>query len=227
MQHEFREHDVLVQALAAHYHFAAMHPFADGNGRTARALEALILQRADLTDRAFIAMSNYYYDEKNSYLRTLSAVRANDHDLTSFLKFGLRGIAIQADRLCAEIKKNVERAVFRNTMYHLFNRLESTRKRVIRDRQIEILKILLDVDRIEWGELRQRMKPFYKNSDTFMRTIVRDVNGLIQLGAIGADRNPDQSIQIHVRLQWPREITETDFFERMSQLPRAKTFGFL
>ena len=30
---EFRDHDPLIQALAAHYHFAAMHPFLDGNGR--------------------------------------------------------------------------------------------------------------------------------------------------------------------------------------------------
>jgi len=37
-QTEFRDHDPLVQALALHYHFAAMHPFLDGNGRTARAL---------------------------------------------------------------------------------------------------------------------------------------------------------------------------------------------
>jgi Fic family protein len=40
---EFRAHDPLIQAMALHYHFAAMHPFLDGNGRTARALEALIL----------------------------------------------------------------------------------------------------------------------------------------------------------------------------------------
>jgi Fic family protein len=32
----FREHDPLIQALALHYHFAAMHPFLDGNGRCDR-----------------------------------------------------------------------------------------------------------------------------------------------------------------------------------------------
>jgi Fic family protein len=40
--------------------FAAMHPFADGNGRTARALEALLLQRAGLREACFIPMSNYF-----------------------------------------------------------------------------------------------------------------------------------------------------------------------
>jgi Fic family protein len=46
-----------------------MHPFLDGNGRTARALEAFILQKVGLKDSLFIAMSNYYYEEKNEYLK--------------------------------------------------------------------------------------------------------------------------------------------------------------
>ena len=52
----FREHDVLVQALALHYHFAAMHRFGDGNGRTARALEALLLQRAGMRDSILLLL---------------------------------------------------------------------------------------------------------------------------------------------------------------------------
>jgi Fic family protein len=90
VQREYKDHDSLVQALALHYHLAAMHPFLDGNGRTARAVEALMLHRAGLSDTAFIAMSNYYYEEKIQYLQKLGEVRANDCDLTPFLLFGLR-----------------------------------------------------------------------------------------------------------------------------------------
>ncbi len=95
---EFREHDPLVQALALHYHVGAMHPFLDGNGRTARALEALVLRRAHLKDTLFVAMSNYYDDEKDTYLAILSEVRSRDHDLTPFIRFGLRGIHLQCQR---------------------------------------------------------------------------------------------------------------------------------
>ena len=42
---EFRNHDPIIQALAAHYHLGAMHPFGDGNGRTARALEAFMMRK--------------------------------------------------------------------------------------------------------------------------------------------------------------------------------------
>jgi Fic family protein len=147
-QTEFRDHDSLVQALALHYHFAAMHPFLDGNGRTARALEALMLRRAGLTDRAFVAMSNYYYDEKPAYLRVLSEVRQCSHDLTAFLIFALQGVRNQCERLTAEIRKQMQRALFRDTMYSLFHRLETKRKRVIGARQIELLKILLEFEQL-------------------------------------------------------------------------------
>lgn len=227
IQHEFQGHDLLIQALAVHYHFAAMHPFADGNGRTARALEALMLQRADLTDRAFIAMSNFYYDEKDSYLRALSQVRSLGHDLTPFLKFGLKGIALQANRLYSEIRKHLERALFRNMMYDLFNRLVSTRKRVIKDRQIEILKALLEVDKIDWHELTQKMRPHYANVANFGRTIIRDANGLIQLGAINVTKLGEDRWEISIRPQWPQEITESAFFEKVKSLPKGKTYGFL
>ena len=99
VQGEYKEHDPIIQALAAHYHLAAMHPFLDGNGRTARALEALLLQRAGLRDTCFIAMSNYYYDEKTAYLASLAKAGSDRHDLTQFLTYGLRGIALQSQRL--------------------------------------------------------------------------------------------------------------------------------
>ena len=96
---EFRGHDPLVQALALHCHVGAMHPFHDGNGRTARALEALVLGRAHPKAAVFIAMSSYYDDEIDTYLATLSEARSRDHDLTPFIKFGLRGMDLQCRRL--------------------------------------------------------------------------------------------------------------------------------
>jgi len=111
VQSSFQAHDAVIQALALHYHFAAIHPFQDGNGRTARALEALMLQRSGLKDALFIAMSNFYYDEKRSYLESLNAVGDSNHNLTAFLKFGLRGIALQANRLAQLIKAEVSKQI--------------------------------------------------------------------------------------------------------------------
>ena len=107
-----------------------MHPFQDGNGRTARALEAVMLRRVKLHDTLFIAMSNYYYEEKINYLKSLANVRAASHDLTEFLIFGLKGIELQCNKLFNEIKRNVLKAIFQTTMFDLFLRLKSPRKRV-------------------------------------------------------------------------------------------------
>ncbi|HEX7501453.1 MAG TPA: Fic family protein [Polyangia bacterium] len=227
LQTEYRRHDPIVQALAAHYHFAAMHPFLDGNGRTARALEALMLQRARLRDTCFIAMSNYYYDEKIEYLSALAQVRELRHDLTPFLIFGLKGIALQARRLLEEIQHQISKELFRNLMIDLFHRLQTPRKRVIGERQIEILKILLDSNGMDPNTLMSKVSPVYKSLKNSRTAIARDLDGLIQLKAIGFEKNPEGMYRLFIRLKWPTEITETTFFERLKKLPKGKTHTFL
>ena len=223
---EFRPHDSLVQALALHYHFAAMHPFLDGNGRTARALEAVVLGKAGLKDVLFISMSNYYYEEKNAYLQSLANARSNHHDLTEFLIFGLKGVEIQCTRLSSEIRKNLSKALYRNLMYDLFNRLEGKRKRVIANRQIAILKVLLKEDELPLDELAQRVGMHYRPLKGVRSAWIRDISGLLELRAI--DFREDRGrVLLFPRLEWPTEITETEFFERLQNLPQAKTYPFL
>jgi Fic family protein len=229
IQGEFKEHDVLIQALALHYHFAAIHPFLDGNGRTARALEALFLQRAGLRDSLFIAMSNYYYDEKIAYLNALSESRARGHDLTPFLKFGLKGISIQCKRLFSEIRKQVSKALYRNAMYDLFGRLASTRKRVIAERQIHLLKLLLEIDEIDFNSLWKKVLPDYASLKSPINALVRDLTGLLHLEAINVEEhhNKGRNLTISLNLDWPTQITESRFFEQVKNLPKAKTYPFL
>jgi Fic family protein len=234
-QTEFQGHDPLVQAMALHYHLAAMHPFLDGNGRTARAMEALLLRRAGLTDRAFVAMSNYYYDEKDAYLRILSEVGEKGHDLTPFLIFALRGVRNQCERLTAEIRKQMQRALFRDTMYSLFNRLETKRKRVIGGRQVEILKTLLDVETIALDKLHDRIGRYYAPIKDPESAFYRDLDQLKSLRAVAirqdlSDSDPfgwTAAFTISINLDWPQEIDEGEFLRRMKAMPKGKTFRFL
>ena len=223
LQKEYRTHDPIIQALAAHYHFAAMHPFLDGNGRTARALEALMLQRAGLRDFCFIAMSNYYYDEKPHYLAALAASRAGGHELTPFLRFALKGIETQTRRLLSEIRVAVKKALFRNMMYDLFTRLWSEKKRVIAKRQMEILKLLLERD-LQILDLIEAVLPHYGKLRAPKNAVERDIGGLVVLGAIGMRKDTKK---LSVRLDWPETITASKFFEIVKQLPKAKSYKFL
>ena len=227
IQKEYHDYDPIIQALATHYHLAAMHPFLDGNGRTARALEALMLQRAGLHDTCFIAMSNYYYDEKNAYLSVLADVRQSGHELTPFLIFGLKGIALQGKRLLAQIQKHISRELFRNIMYELFGRLKSQRKRFIAERQLEILKILLDVDFMEIDRLIKTTERMYSTLKNPFGGLVRDLLNLETLNAIAINQIGENRWKVSIRLEWPTEITETAFFEKIKQYPKAKTLSFL
>ena len=220
-------HDQLIQALAFHYHFAAIQPFLDGNGRTARAIEAMMLQRAGLRDIAFIAMSNYYYDEKPQYLKALADSRAAGHELTPFLVFGLRGVALQCHRLLDEIRVHMEKVLFRSTMTSLFGRLKSARTRVIRERQLKILSLLLDEKELDWQDLRERMVTVYSDRQKPESALMRDLNELARLDAIRITLSGDRKYRIAIRLDWPSRITESDFFRRLKEMPKARTYSFL
>jgi len=225
-QNQFRDHDVLVQALALHYQFASIHPFGDGNGRTARALEALCLQRIGLRDSVFIAMSNYYYEEKDRYLEVLAETRTGGHDLTTFLLFGLRGIETQCQKLLNEISRNTKKALFRDTMYKLFKRLESSRKRVIAKRQLSLLNIVLEEGEYEIGALLKRAKPEYEDLAGPKKAFIRDVNQALHIGALKL-RKQDHEYFVDVLLEWPEKISESDFMDRIDNLPKAKSHSFL
>lgn len=223
----FRDHDPLVRALALHYHFAAMHPFLDGNGRTARALEALMLQRTGLRDTLFIAMSNYYYEHKSGYLTALSDTRAADHDLTPFLRFALKGVESQCRSLFEEIRVNLKKALFRNTVTDLFGRLKSPRKRVMSARHVQLLNWLLERGEVGIHDVEEQTQHMYRLKNPGL-AFERDLNYLLYIGAIAFRREQDPpKLRLFANLDWPTQITETEFFKRAKDLPKGKVHGFL
>lgn len=72
--HEQRDIDPLIRMAVAHYQFEAIHPFADGNGRTGRVLNLLMLVEQDLLDQPVLYLSKYIIERKADYYRLLLAV---------------------------------------------------------------------------------------------------------------------------------------------------------
>lgn len=66
--------DPLVRMALAHYQFEAIHPFHDGNGRTGRVLNILILIEAGLLEAPILYLSRAIIARKNDYYRLLRAV---------------------------------------------------------------------------------------------------------------------------------------------------------
>ncbi|MFA6435905.1 MAG: Fic family protein [Candidatus Gracilibacteria bacterium] len=75
----------------SHFIFIAIHPFVNGNGRTARVLEDLLLKKAGYNSRNFYNLSEYYYTHLKQYHFFLNRGR-EQMDLTEFVEFYLRGI---------------------------------------------------------------------------------------------------------------------------------------
>lgn len=66
--------DPLVRMAVAHYQFEAIHPFHDGNGRTGRVINILMLIEAGLLDEPTLYLSRAIIARKNDYYRLLRAV---------------------------------------------------------------------------------------------------------------------------------------------------------
>lgn len=69
--------DPLVRMALAHYQFEAIHPFHDGNGRTGRVLNILMLIEAGLLDEPILYLSRAIIARKNDYYRLLRAVTSD------------------------------------------------------------------------------------------------------------------------------------------------------
>ncbi|RYF33033.1 MAG: Fic family protein [Comamonadaceae bacterium] len=72
--HEQRELDPLIRMAVAHYQFEAIHPFTDGNGRTGRVLNILLLIQDGLLSLPVLYLSRYIINNKSDYYRLLQAV---------------------------------------------------------------------------------------------------------------------------------------------------------
>lgn len=228
MAQEFNSHDVLVRGTALHYHIGAMHPFADGNGRTARALEALMLQRAGLRDETFISLSNYYYDEKSKYLQALADTRANNHDLTKFLIFSLRGITQQCNRLLTQINEEIRKSLYRDLMHELFNKLQSPKKRVLAKRQIAVLNLLLDNGPSDIAEIQRKLSFQYDQLKDSSGAFFRDASNLLAIKAVKIVSRTDrrQLPVLYADLSWPEKMNEAEF-HHLTRMPSAKTYRWL
>jgi Fic family protein len=69
--HEARDLDPLVRMAVGHYQFEAIHPFADGNGRTGRVLNTLFLIEEGLLTLPILYLSRYIIANKADYYRLL------------------------------------------------------------------------------------------------------------------------------------------------------------
>jgi len=106
---------VVVRAIAAHFYVVSIHPFGDGNGRTARGIESFLLYQGGVNARGFYSLANYYYCQRDKYVQLLDHVRFNTNgDLTPFVLFALHGLVEELNWVHNEVLSNVKLYAYRD-----------------------------------------------------------------------------------------------------------------
>ena len=96
--------DPLLKMVISHYQFEAIHPFTDGNGRTGRILNTLVLINKGLLTYPILYLSSYIIDNKASYYHYLNGVSARG-DWKRWLVYMLEAVKVTADYTVFKIEE--------------------------------------------------------------------------------------------------------------------------
>lgn len=136
--------DPLIKMALMHYQFEAIHPFADGNGRTGRILLLLYLKLEKLLDVPAIYLSEYIINNKAAYYKKLRQVTEKE-DWEGWLLYMLDMIEITAqkglerlgkitllmEKMSNDIKDQLPKAYSRELIEILFKLPYTKRKHLI------------------------------------------------------------------------------------------------
>ncbi len=93
-----------IQAAVAHYQFATIHPYYDGNGRTARLLATLILYLGGYDLKGFYSLEEYYARNLSSYYGALAIGPSHNYymgresaDISTWIEYFCMGMAESFD----------------------------------------------------------------------------------------------------------------------------------
>ena len=157
---------VLIAGIAQ-YQFVDIHPFLDGNGRTARLLCTLILYQNGYDFKRLFSLSEYYDKDRPSYYNAIQSVRNNDMDMTYWLEYFTEGLKNQL----IEVKIKGEMAIKKEVI------LEKAKRVNLNQRQQEILLYLVEEGRVSVEKIVRRF-------NWVRRTVQRDLVKLVNLGFI-------------------------------------------
>ena len=101
-----KEVPVPIAAAIAHYQFATIHPYYDGNGRTARLLTTLILHLRGYGLKGIYALESYYAEDLGAYYDALTIGPSHNYylgreqaDITTWLAYFIQGMAVSFENI--------------------------------------------------------------------------------------------------------------------------------
>lgn len=89
----------IILAGVVHYEIARIHPFIDGNGRTARLMASLVLYKSGFDHRRFFALDDYYDENRSAYYAALKTAQTNKGDITKWFEYFTDGVLYSINKV--------------------------------------------------------------------------------------------------------------------------------
>jgi Fic family protein len=169
-----------LKAAIAHVYIAWIHPFGDGNGRTARLVEFGILASSGVPSVGAHLLSNHYNATRSNYYRQLDHASKSGGDLIPFLAYAAKGFVGELEQQLNDVHELIVQATWVNYVHSMFPDPTLTARR---QRDL-VLSLPPDefVPRAKLTTLTPRLAQAY--IDKKSKTVTRDLNSLEKLDLI-------------------------------------------
>lgn len=176
----------LLKAMLAHLYLAWIHPFGDGNGRTARLMEFQILLAAGAPAPAAHLLSNFYNETRAEYYRQLTFASASGGNVAPFLAYGIRGFVDEIRQQLDRVWQQLYTDRWEQYVYQTFGQTHSRARERQRELALELSKRDEPTPRREIARLSVDLAAEYARGTD--RMLSRDLNALEALGLIARTR---------------------------------------
>lgn len=159
----------VLKAALAHLWFVTVHPFADGNGRIARAIADMSLARSEGSPQRFYSMSGQIREQRAEYYRILEQTQQSTMDVTAWMQWFLVCLTRAIEGAQVSLAGVMDRARYWETLRGL----------PLNERQRLMIGMLLDgfegkLTSSKWAVLTR----------TSTDTALRDIQQLVELGVL-------------------------------------------
>lgn len=189
----------VIRALVTHVYVLWIRPFGDGNGRTARLLEAHILAAAGTPAIASHLLTDFYNATRLEYFRQLEQ-SSRDRSLTSFIAYAVEGLRDGLEGLHNAVAEASFRTAWRTFVRTRLAGLD-LRKRSVLERRTELMLAMplegsLDLDEV--AALDAGGAHLYE--ELSRRTLRRDLRFLVETGLL---TGPEEAFSANTGLLRP------------------------
>lgn len=173
----------VLKAITAHLYLAWIHPFGDGNGRTARMVEAEVLARGGIPVVAFHLLSDHYNRTRTAYYRRLAETsRVPQGYPEAFIDYAVQGLADGLRQQIDQVKAQHREVVWRDFVHDQFRGEDSLRYQRLRRLAMDLALAPKPVPKAALWDVSERVRASYR--DKTLKTVTRDVNELTRRGLL-------------------------------------------